>query len=56
MNVPVRRVEGGLLSVPARAEGPDGVVGDGLMVIGPGDPDYADWLALMEWLEAEGYA
>jgi hypothetical protein len=30
--------------VPKRAESPDGeVIGDGIVDIGPDDPDYAEW-------------
>jgi len=35
----------GDLMVPARAEGPKGVIGDGMLRVSPGDPDYEAWLA-----------
>jgi hypothetical protein len=31
--------------VPARAESEDGVIGDGMLRVSPGDPDYEAWLA-----------
>lgn len=37
----------GTLTVPARAEGPGGTTGDGMITIGPGHPDYQEWL---DWL------
>lgn len=38
----VRTYPNGDLGVPARAES-DGVVGDGMMRIGPDHPDYMEW-------------
>jgi hypothetical protein len=35
--------DGGLM-VPARAESEDGVIGDGMVRVSPGDPDYERWL------------
>jgi hypothetical protein len=46
----VRRLENGNLLVPARAEG-DGVVGDGVVELAPGDSQYDEWA---EWLERFG--
>lgn len=40
----------GTLTVPARAEGPPGVIGDGMITIGPDHPDYAEW---DRWLAAQ---
>lgn len=40
----------GTLTVPGRAEGPGGMMGDGMITIGPGDPGYADW---DEWLKLQ---
>jgi hypothetical protein len=37
--------ETGTLLVPRRAEGPGGLVGDGMVEIGPDDPEYAEWAA-----------
>jgi hypothetical protein len=31
------------LTVPDRAEGPGGMIGDGMITIGPDDPRYAVW-------------
>lgn len=43
-----KKLPNGKLLVPRRAEGPGGMIGDGLVEIGPDDPEYADWLA---WIE-----
>jgi hypothetical protein len=40
-----RRLPGGRLEVPARAEGPNGEIGDGIVVVGPGDELYDMWEA-----------
>lgn len=40
----------GKLVVPARAEG-DGVIGDGMAVIGKDGPEYQKW---RDWLERSG--
>jgi hypothetical protein len=37
------RLENGKLLVPARVEGPDGLIGDGLKEIGIDDPAYPGW-------------
>jgi len=39
----VKMLNGNLL-VPARSEGPGGIVGDGMVEIAPDDPDYEKWL------------
>ena len=41
----VERLPDGRLRVPRRAESADGTIGDGVEVIGPDHPDYAEWLA-----------
>jgi len=38
------RLPDGDLMVPARAEGPNGVIGDGMLRVSPGDPLYEAWL------------
>lgn len=35
---------GGALLVPVRVEAQDGTLGDALVLLRPGDPDYAAWL------------
>jgi len=45
-----KKLPNGKLLVPRRAEGPGGIVGDGMDEIGPDDPGYADWLA---WIEGD---
>jgi hypothetical protein len=42
-----RLTETGTLLVPRRAES-NGVVGDGMVEIGPDDPEYARWVAELE--------
>ena len=34
----------GRLLIPRRAEGPGGLIGDGMVEIGPEDPTFAQWL------------
>ena len=34
---------GRMLLIPRRAEGPDGLVGDGMIEIDSSDPEYAAW-------------
>lgn len=46
-----RRLPDGRLRVPVRAEGPGGIVGDGMAEIGPDDPRYQQW---DEYLRAHG--
>ncbi len=63
MLLPERRPNGRIL-VAARAEGPDGVIGDGARDIGPDDPRYEAALREIEarerygtfedWLKANG--
>jgi len=45
----IKRLPDGKLIVPCRAEGDGGVVGDGMVEIGPDDPDYPAW---DKWLKA----
>lgn len=46
------RLPNGNLQVPARAEGPGGIIGDGLIEIGPTHPDYATWDEYLSRIEA----
>jgi hypothetical protein len=46
----VRLDDGGILA-PGRAEGPDGMIGDGIRPFYPGDPMFDLW---DEWLRAQG--
>ncbi len=43
----------GTLTVPTRAEGPGGLIGDGMTTIGPNHPDYAAWDAWLKRWEQE---
>jgi hypothetical protein len=36
------------LRVPRRADGPNGEIGDGMVEIGPDDPEYDAWVA---WID-----
>jgi hypothetical protein len=45
---PPKRLANGNLLVPARVEGPDGLIGDVIKEIGPDDPDYAAWSKWMD--------
>ena len=45
-----KRNDDGTLTVPGRAEGPDGMIGDGMITIGPDHPDYQAW---DEWLQLQ---
>lgn len=38
------------LRIPARAEGPSGEIGDGMIEIGPDDPRYTQWA---EWIDKQ---
>ena len=49
--IPPRRLDNGKLRVPRRCEGPEGFVGDGIVDIGPDDPEYAAWEAELNRLE-----
>jgi hypothetical protein len=40
------RLDSGHIRVPVRLEG-DGVIGDGVVELKPGDPDYAEWDAFL---------
>ena len=40
---PILQPDGALLA-PARAEAEDGTLGDGMVELRPGDPDYDAWL------------
>ena len=51
-----RRLPDGRLVVPARAEGPNGEIGDGIAVVGPGDELYDLWDPWMVRREREGGA
>lgn len=48
------RLPDGRLLVPMRAEGPGGIVGDGLVAIGPDHPDFQAWSDYLEGLEELG--
>lgn len=37
------RLPNGKILAPKRAEGANGLVGDGMLEIGPDDPDYNTW-------------
>ena len=45
------RLPDGRLRVPMRAEGPDGIIGDGVGEIGPEHPSYAVWDEYLTLLE-----
>lgn len=47
------RLENGHLLVPMRAEGAGGLVGDGMVEIGPDHPDFDVWDRFARELEAE---
>ncbi len=51
-SVKATRNADGTLTVPKRAEGPGGMLGDGMVTIGPDDPDYAAWDAWFKRREA----
>jgi hypothetical protein len=46
MRYPIK-LENGRLLVPRRAEGPRGIIGDGIVEIGPDDPDYTAWVQML---------
>ncbi len=46
----VRMLNGNLL-VPARSEGPGGIIGDGMVEVAPSDPDYQKWLPFVTEME-----
>lgn len=41
-------LENGSLLVPRRAAGPDGMIGDGMVEVSPGSPEYLKWLPYAE--------
>lgn len=41
------RRRAGALIVPMRAEGPGGILGDGMVEIGPDHPQYREWEAFL---------
>lgn len=45
------RLEDGRIVVPKRAESEDGMIGDSMVPIGPDDPDYEDWDAMLKEIE-----
>ncbi len=45
----VKKLPNGNLLVPKRAEGPDGIIGDGVEEIGPDNPDYEKWLPFLRY-------
>jgi hypothetical protein len=49
----VKRLPNGNLLVPMRAEGPNGIIGDGAVEIGPDHPSYASWEAWLQRVEQE---
>jgi hypothetical protein len=51
-----RRLPDGRLVVPARAEGPNGEIGDGVVVVGPGDELFDIWEPWMARREQRGLA
>jgi hypothetical protein len=42
------KLTNGHLQIPRSAEGPDGLIGDGMIEIGPEDPEYQKWLPYAE--------
>ncbi len=48
----VYRLANGNLLAPKRAEG-EGVIGDGMVEIGPDDPDYQSWIDYYERIDEE---
>lgn len=49
-----KRNPDGTITVPMRAEGPDGLIGDGMVDIGPDHPDFAAWDAWLKQHEQGG--
>lgn len=45
------RLPDGSLRVPMRAEGPGGIIGDGVRVIGPDHPAWSEWDAYLRRIE-----
>ena len=48
MSFEPRRLPDGRIEAPARAETDDGLIGDGVVVLGPSDPMFDEWSA---WLD-----
>jgi hypothetical protein len=46
------RLPDGRIRVPARAEGPDGLIGDGMVVIDESSPLYRTWSDYLDAVEA----
>ena len=49
---PIREADG-RLRVPRRAESEQGDVGMGWVVIGPDDPEFADWDQYLQFLDGD---
>ncbi len=49
-----RRLPNGHLVVPGVFEGPGGIVGEGMVELAPGDPDYEVWDAWLRRRQAAG--
>lgn len=49
-----RRNPDGTVTVPMPARGPDGVMGDGVVTIGPDHPDFKAWDEWLKLREGEG--
>ena len=47
-----RRLPDGRIEAPMRAEADDGTIGDGVAVLAPGDPGFAEW---DRWLAGKRY-
>lgn len=47
-----QRLEDGRLRVPRRAEGPNGVIGEGMVLIDASDPAYQLWSDYIDRFEA----
>lgn len=45
------KLDNGNLLIPRRAEGEGGLLGDGMVEVGPDDPDYKGWV---EWYAKRG--
>jgi hypothetical protein len=50
--IAVRQEDGGIL-IPKRAEGADGMLGDGMLPVYEGDPEFEAWDAWLKREEAE---
>jgi hypothetical protein len=47
------RLPNGNLLIPKRAEGPNGIIGDGMIEITSDDPEYKEWDGYLTKIEAE---